>query len=148
MRFTPGTDGPELEKTGFPDGMPVLDLAALPLAALPVAVVLAAAGHAADIRGLQALVDFEGGDAVSVLQRVLYKFGIHTDFCDRSKLKVMDTGLLHEPMGPVKVPHRWVALFVAPLAFKLGPLSLETTEDFFGTFGPWCTAAGLKLHPD
>ncbi len=129
-----------------PGGQTVaMDLSACPVAALPAAVTMAAFGHSADIRGLHALLDFEGNDAASALQRALYRFGIHTDFCDRSKFKVLDTGKLRVPPGPVKVANPIVALHLLPLCEKTGRFILEAGENFPGKFQPWIAATGLEL---
>jgi len=118
----------------------------MPLAAIPFSIVCAARGKKADIRGLHGLMNFQGIDVISLLQRELFRFGAHTDFCDRSKLKVFDDQPIHKKIGPVDVSKsNLLTLFFIPLVLRLGPMEMEIDKQVIEEYGAFIAMLGFEM---
>ncbi len=93
--------------------------------ALTVAAICSGLNLTADLRGLKNL-RLKESDRVSVFQREIYKLNIKTDFCDFSKLKIFDSGLIKSTARVLQThsDHR-MAMCLAPLALKTGFITLD-----------------------
>ncbi|MEO5572334.1 MAG: hypothetical protein ABIT08_04655 [Bacteroidia bacterium] len=100
--------------------------------AIPFAIVCAAKGIQADLKGLQALTNGAGGEAVSMFQKEIYRFNINTDFCDQSKLKIYNNKAIQQKSKPVNVAaDEDLCMSFIPLAVVFGNIEINLAADFF-----------------
>jgi hypothetical protein len=134
-----------LERENPPAGSITCDFAGMPVAAIPFAVACAALGIQADLRGLGPLMHYEGADLVSPLQRALYRLNVLTDFCDRSKLKVLSERPMRKCSGPLDVrAHGLLALFFVPLVIRLGEMEFNASEVFLRSYEGLLKRSGFE----
>lgn len=117
--------------------------------ALPVAATCGGLNVISDLRGLKNLVIKESNRAY-VFQREAYKLNIKTDFCDFSKLKILERSEIKPTQKIIKTynDHR-IAMSFAPLSLKTGAIELDdgtcVTKSFPGYFDT-LNQLGFKLH--
>ncbi len=96
--------------------------------ALTVAATCSGLNVKADLQGLKNLVIKES-DRVSCFQREAYKLNVKTDFCDFSKLKILETTHLQHTSRILKTynDHR-IAMCLAPLSVIVREITLDHPE--------------------
>lgn len=96
--------------------------------ALPVAATCGGLNVVSDLHGLKNLVIKESNRAYA-FQREAYKLNIKTDFCDFSKLKILERSQISATDKVIKTynDHR-MAMSFTPLALKTGYIELDDNE--------------------
>lgn len=102
--------------------------------ALPVAATCGGLNIVSDLHGLKNLVIKESNRAYA-FQREAYKLNIKTDFCDFSKLKILERSQIQSTQKVIKTynDHR-MAMSFAPLTLKTDHIELDDADCVFKSF--------------
>lgn len=108
-----------------------IDFSQSPFDAIPFGILIAALNLNADFRGLHPLVSYHGNDLAYQFQSTLYALNIHSDFCDRSKLKIYNSTPLKikERLGRFQIQSA-IGIYLVPLVLIIKNIEFSTDENF------------------
>ncbi len=123
----------------------IIEVSSIPESLIPLSILFAAQGTEADITGLDEWSTGEKARFITMLQRLLYRLNVNTDFCGGSKFKIYNNKTMNPNNSIISVPDEHFPLWlILPLVKRTGSLKLVINHQMMIERSGLLSAAGIS----